>query len=100
MHGKGEFTYEDGGKLVSNFWKEGEVAGEAEEFDDVGMLAFRGCYEEGLRHGPGIMFFPEGTSLQGIWEEGAISEGVSIFYYPDGSKLEGCWIVCGWIIME
>ena len=94
MHGNGEFIYEDGGKLKSSCWVEGAVTGIAEEFDPDGNLAFTGEYEEGVRQGKGHMYFLEGTSLQGTWKDGALSEEVeSCFFYPDKSVLRGIWTV-------
>lgn len=91
LDGEGEYCYEDGGKLISKFWKEGSIFGEAKEYDDNGSIAFCGVYEDSIRHGKGEMFFPEGSSLKGTWNEGTLSCDNAEYIYPDGTSLVGVW---------
>ena len=78
---------------MSDEWHEGEIAGFASEYDADGLLAFSGAYANGVREGCGTMYYPEGSYLEGIWEEGALSEQPSRYFYPDKSSLRGTWVV-------
>lgn len=56
--------------------------------DTGGRLEYAGCFENGQRHGPGIMLFVDSTSYEGEWTAGT-PQGHGKEIYPDGSTYTG-----------
>lgn len=50
---------------------------------------FTGEFQDGVRHGKGVMLLPGGRKMVGVWVENEIREGT--FTAPDGMIYEGQW---------
>jgi antitoxin component YwqK of YwqJK toxin-antitoxin module len=83
MVGKGEYVFADQSKLgmklqdlllfqlfyahksyyLVGTYEHGVLEGTVDEYDASGKLTFHGEYQNGVRHGPGTMYFPVSTSI-------------------------------------
>jgi len=72
-------------------WIDGVCTGEVEEFDRSGKLTWKGSYLDGVRHGFGIQYFPEGSRIEGTWKNGILDGNGVFYFYPDNSYLHGIW---------
>jgi hypothetical protein len=58
FEGFGSYIFSDDSYLRGN-WIEGEMNGEGEEYDGHGDCVYKGSYKNSLRHGRGILYYPE-----------------------------------------
>ncbi|KAJ4462086.1 putative histone-lysine N-methyltransferase SETD7 [Paratrimastix pyriformis] len=87
--GEGQYISADG-DITQGHFTDGVPTGPVRETTAEGALIFDGHYEEGIRHGPGTLYFGDGGSITGTFVEGVL-DGDAAYTYPDGSQLVGEW---------
>lgn len=106
-HGPGTFYRQDG-QVQEGLWRQGHWVGPAPDAPAIGCLEgdcqngygrcifeetgarYEGTFLNGLPHGQGIMYFPEGDWYEGAFAEG-VFEGTGTYHATDGSVLHGTW---------
>lgn len=71
-HGRGIFRSLNKATFQGEF-EDGKKHGHI-EFEDPSGNRFSGRFQDNRRNGLGIQFFPDGSSLRGIWEKGRLVE--------------------------
>ena len=97
MHGQGKLTYK-GGLLYEGIWEKGYLyQGNMKSglCDGEGTLVcpdgvYKGCFQEGKRHGPGTFAFDNGNTYEGTWKEGK-EDGQGTRTYAYDGAYEGMW---------
>jgi len=84
-----EINYPDG-KCLKGFMKDGVLEYAGRLLDADGRLIYSGDYLHGVKNGPGIYYFPDGSVYKGQWKNDTMN-GKGLMEYPDGSTYFGDW---------
>lgn len=81
------------GATTSGRWEGGGFIGDVVECYPDGEPRFKGEYRRGERNGTGTEHQPDGSRLEGIWNDGVFEGPHNVYHYPDGkSRLRGQWV--------
>ena len=86
MHGKGTYTFSDGGKYIGDWHNDMRHGKGIETFPDG--YEYNGEYKNDLKHGYGVIKTADGTTYEGNLEEGTMS-GEGKLSFTDGSFYKG-----------
>jgi antitoxin component YwqK of YwqJK toxin-antitoxin module len=85
-NGYGECTFPDGRKYIGEF-SYGKFHGKIEKYSPDNILQFSGLYDNGERHGEGIIYFTENRRFECSYENGVL-DGNAKFFTNDVIKIE------------
>jgi len=85
-HGYGQTKMKNGDVYTGNYLKDKRHGWGVYEYTNDEMIYY-GFWENNIKHGHGILQFPDGVLIQGIFVEGTISDGEIIF--PNDSRYVG-----------
>ena len=85
-NGNGECIFPDGRKYIGEF-SDGKFHGEVKKYSPDNVLVFSGLYDNGERHGRGIIYFTQNRRFECSYENGVL-DGNAKFFSNDVLKIE------------